>query len=394
MDDSDREDTPYLMETPRTVRKVKTALHQAVLDCRIEQVRLLVEKHKADVNAQDMYGRTPLMLASLMDNELYGFKMVKLFMGKTVNINIQDNLGRTVLHYGAIKGRERMVKMILGHDDVSVGLPDREGNTALMLACICGYIPIVNVLVDVTVRYGLSIDERNSAGFTALLLACQQAKFICARILVTKGEAQVTLKDHQNGWDAKEWIKNTGNSHIEEYHKTKNHTLAGLPPRSIATFYREKTMYPDSTIERSCKHAASAPATRSIGSALRLPSIFKKLPEGQQPWTNEASARELLLNAIDTSIVRSRALSRRSKSTRSMASSVSTRYKTPSSAKLRALDEPMYTQSATSKKSVHILFKIYSERISWHDEEDSQPNLAVPGISIVEPTPEPPHIIY
>ena len=56
-------------------RPVKTAVHQAVLDGRLHQVRLLVSKHGVNVDSKDMFGRTPLMLACLLENEEDGFKV-------------------------------------------------------------------------------------------------------------------------------------------------------------------------------------------------------------------------------------------------------------------------------------------------------------------------------
>ena len=65
---------------PPSKRLIKTALHQAVLDIRLHQVRLLVARHGVSVDSRDMHGRTPLMLACMIDNEEHGFKMAAIFL--------------------------------------------------------------------------------------------------------------------------------------------------------------------------------------------------------------------------------------------------------------------------------------------------------------------------
>lgn len=65
---------------PPLKRLVKTALHQAVLDVRLHQVRLLVGKHGVNVDTRDVFGRTPLMLTCMIDNEDLGFKMASIFL--------------------------------------------------------------------------------------------------------------------------------------------------------------------------------------------------------------------------------------------------------------------------------------------------------------------------
>ena len=171
-------------------RPVKTALHQAVLDCRIHQVRLLVEKHGGNVDARDMYGRTPLMLACLLDNEEYGYRMVKIFMRAGAYINMKDNMNRTALHYACMKGRLDIVIRFLKEDNLDMGMKDNDGHNAMMHAALSGSPHIVSTVLEVMNRFGLHIDERNGLGYTALLLACKFGHYVSAHILLTKGDAQ------------------------------------------------------------------------------------------------------------------------------------------------------------------------------------------------------------
>lgn len=68
------------LQLPPAKRLVKTALHQAVLDGRLHQVRLLVAKHGVRVDPKDMHGRTPLMLACMLDNEERALKIAAILL--------------------------------------------------------------------------------------------------------------------------------------------------------------------------------------------------------------------------------------------------------------------------------------------------------------------------
>mgnify|MGYP001608071298 CR=1 FL=1 len=70
----------------------------------IFQVKLLVQKHGVNVDSQDKFGRTPMMLACLMENQDLGRKLVKFFLKSGSFINIKDNMGRTALSYACMKG--------------------------------------------------------------------------------------------------------------------------------------------------------------------------------------------------------------------------------------------------------------------------------------------------
>merc|ERR1711976_1000330 len=240
-------------------RPIKTALHQAVLDGRIHQVRLLVDKHGGNVDSKDVYGRTPLMLACLLDNESYGHKMVRIFMKAGAYLNVKDNLNRTAFHYACMKGREDIVQMLLKEDNVEINVPDNDGNTPLMHAALSGNPNIIKYIVDVFVKFGLSTDDRNGLGYTALLLACKYGHFVSASILLNEGQAQPTLRDNEFYFNAAEWV-----------HKSRDlnasFVLAATVQRSrscmsdIPRFSREHTVYSTGSQSPMCRHA-STPCT-------------------------------------------------------------------------------------------------------------------------------------
>ena len=369
-------------------RPVKTALHQAILDGRIHQVRLLVEKHQSNVDARDMFGRTPLMLGCLLDNEEYGYRMVRLFMRAGADINMTDNMRRTALHYACMKARIDVIKRLLNEDNVNLMLQDNDGNNALMHAALSGNPVIVERVLDKMLRFGLDIDQKNGLGYTAFLLACKFGHFVSAHLLLTKGGAQPDLRDTERHLLAVDWIKQSAHMRAA-YMPSRSQTMLEIPQHAM-NFARERSMYTEreSRPITDCRHApvsAPNPLGRSIGSALQLPNIFKGFIVDRKSETliNGRSARDLLLEEIDHVIASRRSVLRRQqrmRSFRSASSSTTTtaharRPDAPSTAKLRSLPSRSVTAhdargggggSKVVVADLRMLFKLYSDQFeNW-----------------------------
>jgi ankyrin repeat protein len=87
-----------------------TLLHQAVLLDNREMAALLL-KGKADVNATNSYGETPLYAA--VDNAR--MEMVKLLLANQAAINVTNNDGETPLHEAAKYGHKDIVEFLRQH---------------------------------------------------------------------------------------------------------------------------------------------------------------------------------------------------------------------------------------------------------------------------------------
>ncbi|KAK6188342.1 hypothetical protein SNE40_004533 [Patella caerulea] len=338
---------------PQAKRLVKTALHQAVLDCRLHQVRLLVSKHNVNIDSKDLNGRTALMLTCFIENEDLGYKMAKIFLEAGAFMNIKDNLGRTALGYACMNGKEKIVGKILSEDILDINEPDNDGNTPLHHSCLCGNPRIVGMLADTYLKYGLNIDRRNTLGYTALLICCKNGHYASAYVLLTKGKASPTLKDNEHYLNAGDWTKKSYQIRLVGSRDLTGQTYGNRAAQQFAlSFARQSRMYHQSWIPL-CQHGTHT-VSQSLDSSMRLPTVYKQNTMEKnldENLINGNDARRMLLGEINESE------SRRPKSDKP--GSVRWAMGAPSTAKLRSL--------TVSNPNAHIpdmltIFKAYSEQ--------------------------------
>jgi len=109
------------------------------LDC-LEIKKLILSG--ADVNIQDRYGDTTLIIAAKN-----GYAdLVKLLIAAGANINVINNSCNTALIYAVKEGHKEIAKLLItaGAD---INIQDKNGYTALMLAAIYRYQDIIKLLL-------------------------------------------------------------------------------------------------------------------------------------------------------------------------------------------------------------------------------------------------------
>lgn len=181
-------------------------LHQAVCSGRFHQTRLFLDIG-VKPSMTDNQGRTPLMLAACIINETVALRIARLLLSRGARVDCTDFLGRTALSYACEKGRCRLVSLLLDDDSADVNMADRDGNTPLMYAAMSGDVETLREILQVVVKYRLSVDLRNKKGFSAYLLAAQMANTECAKILETEAKASVDVRDTEFFLSGKEWAR-------------------------------------------------------------------------------------------------------------------------------------------------------------------------------------------
>ncbi|WP_345992824.1 ankyrin repeat domain-containing protein [Sulfurimonas sp. HSL-1716] len=169
----------YLVEEKKADVNAKetygfTPLHAA---SDFETAKYLVE-HGADVNAKTDAGLTPLQ-SSLWANDL---DLTTYLLNKGVDIDAQDVNGVDALYSASYYGNVPLMKLLVEHG-AKIESSTKESWTPLLVSAYNGQLDAVKFLIE----KGANIEARNSVGWTPLLLASAQGKTEVARYLLQKG---------------------------------------------------------------------------------------------------------------------------------------------------------------------------------------------------------------
>lgn len=123
-----------------------TALHEAAESGDALQVRKLLHLDSADVNAKDQHGCTPLHIVRNTETAK------RILADRRMDLNAEDNDGRTALHYAVLKRRLDVIRSLL-EAGADKSLEDDKGRTAAFYAVVC---PTAVFML----KYGPSIDAR------------------------------------------------------------------------------------------------------------------------------------------------------------------------------------------------------------------------------------------
>jgi ankyrin repeat protein len=195
--------------TQKYVLSNSTALHQSILDGRMNSLNYFL-KMGFNPNTKDKFGRTCLMLACLSDHEAYGLQVAKLLFKYGAEINDQDSLGRTVVAISVSENREALFEYFMDKHTTNIDfrLKDNDGNSLINYVACHGSSKMIRRVVDIMKEKGIEMDQRNNGGYTALLLAVQNDRFLNAFILLKYGQCSTTIKDNEKRLNAIEWLLN------------------------------------------------------------------------------------------------------------------------------------------------------------------------------------------
>ena len=168
------------------------ALINAVEAERIHQVRLLLSNHSIDINQTEGSGQTALIKSCFMKKKWKALCVANLLIKNGTDVNIQDQEKRTCLTYACILGKEYLVKIFLETGDIAPNTKDVHTFTNLMYAVESGNMSVVGLLLLFLNKYGITLDDRMSSGFTAYMIALKQGYFDIADLLAKSGASTQT----------------------------------------------------------------------------------------------------------------------------------------------------------------------------------------------------------
>jgi ankyrin repeat protein len=158
-----------------------------------------------DLNAPDVRGWTPLLLAAGMGHQA----AVQALLVRGADVNLQDEDGRTALMWATAGGYADVVRTLLDKGAVA-SIRDRDGNTALHLAAYGALDPsnaglwskmgpvnsaqmepprgqYAQVAAEL-LAHGAGVHSRNAAGETPLMVAAKMKNRPVALLLSQSGD--------------------------------------------------------------------------------------------------------------------------------------------------------------------------------------------------------------
>ncbi|KAJ3256726.1 phosphate system positive regulatory protein pho81 [Boothiomyces macroporosus] len=167
-----------------------TCLHELAIEGKLEIIKLVVERG-GDINAVDVYGRTPLHYSCL-----YGHDEVTLFLlSKGANVNAIDRDENSPLINAIIGGHTKCAYTLI-EQGASIEPVTPNGSIPLSIACQYGHLEIVDLLLSKNVSLLTDLD-----GLDPLHIACREGKDVITKRLIDF-KSDIEKKDSFYGWSA------------------------------------------------------------------------------------------------------------------------------------------------------------------------------------------------
>ena len=168
-------------------RPGRSALMHACDMGHIEYVQLLIKK-EADIDLQGIDGLSALMI--LCHDHITHPGIFRCLLERGANVNLQDQWRKTALMIASVKRNKAFVEELLEYE-AQLDMQDSEGNTALILAFKIRY----NLnLVELLIRKGADMNLKNKEGQNLLMIACTEESEQCVKLLLENG-VETNLQD-------------------------------------------------------------------------------------------------------------------------------------------------------------------------------------------------------
>lgn len=167
-------------------------LHCAVMNDNESAAEMLIETFgPAIVNATDSQSRTSLHAAAYTDH----VECLQLLLGHNAQVNAIDMLGKTPLMMAAENGQTNAVEVLVSSAKADLTLQDAHRNTALHLACSKGHETSVLLILEKVTDRNL-INCTNAVLQTPLHVAARNGLTVVVQELLRKGASVLAVDEN------------------------------------------------------------------------------------------------------------------------------------------------------------------------------------------------------
>ena len=171
----------------------ENCLHIAAEYGRFSLCRMLISKHKVDVQLPDQCGWTALHYFASNGS----YELVKTVADMGIDINLKTIDGKNCLHIAADNGHFHLCRMLISKHNADVQLPDNNGWTALHYFAKKGNYELVKSVADM----GTDINLKTNNDGNCLHIAANYCHLNLCRTLIKEHKFDVQLPEDQ-GWTA------------------------------------------------------------------------------------------------------------------------------------------------------------------------------------------------
>ena len=191
-----------------TTNDGKSCIHIAALEGNLDLCKVLIDKHKFDVNSVDKIGRTALHCSAQSGN----YELVTYFADMGTDIHVKTNDGRNCLHIAALKGNLDLCKVLIDKRKFDVNSVDKIGRTALHCSAQGGNYELVIYFAHM----GTDIDVKTNDGINCLHIAALEGNLDLCKVLIDKHKFDVNSVQ-KHGWTALHCSAQRGNYELVTY---------------------------------------------------------------------------------------------------------------------------------------------------------------------------------
>ena len=186
----------------------RNCLHIAALDEHLNLCKMLIDKHKVDVNVADKRGWTAVHFSAQSGN----CELVAYFAEIGTDINVKTNDGRNCLHIAGLEGHLNLCKMLIDKHRFYVNEAQKYGWTPLHCSAQSGNCELVAYFAEM----GTDIQVKTNEGRNCLHIAALQGHLNLCKMLIDKHKIDLHLIDNA-GYTALHYSAESGNFELVAY---------------------------------------------------------------------------------------------------------------------------------------------------------------------------------